>query len=227
MLKSNRDQSVVISGESGAGKTESAHYILACLSSMSGSTSSINQQIIASSDLLEAFGNAKTIRNRNSSRFGKFIFIRFSPGGKIQGAHITSYLLEKSRVISRAPEERIYHIFPFLLQGSTEEEKAQYHLKDFGDYNYLKGSEETSPGFDDSESFQKIKETMNLIGLSKETQESYFRILSAILLVGNLIFEETESEVKILNDEGWPLINYISLPPLPFFFFFFFKSFYP
>ena len=201
-MKTSCDQSVVISGESGAGKTESANYILNCLSSMSGNSSAINQQIIASSELLEAFGNAKTIRNRNSSRFGKFIFIKFSPAGKIRGANITSYLLEKSRITSRAAVERTYHIFLYLLEGASPEERETYQLLPFEQYTYLAGTEKTAPGIDDVENFQKIKELMSLIGLNDEDQYSYFKILSAILLVGNLVFAESDGLVQVTNPEG-------------------------
>jgi len=203
-MKSSCDQSVVISGESGAGKTESANYIMNCLSTMSGNVTAINEQIIASGELLEAFGNAKTIRNRNSSRFGKFIFIKFSKGGKIRGANITSYLLEKSRIISRAPIERTYHVFMYLLEGSTPEEKALLKLLPFDQYTYLAGTERTAPGIDDVASFKKIKKLMLLIGLNDEDQESYFRILSAILLMGNVAFHEAgdNHEVVAKNMDG-------------------------
>jgi len=229
MLKTRQDQSVVISGESGAGKTESANYILNCLSEMSGNnTLLINKQIIASSELLESFGNAKTIRNRNSSRFGKFIFIRFSKG-KITGAHITTYLLERSRITSRAPMERTYHIFLYLLSGSSEEEKTKYKLLDFPQYNYLNGTATKAPGISDEKGFIKIKEIMNVIGLEEETQQLYFKILSAVLLIGNILFQEDEGTVTIKNQDGF--LSFLFSFSFHFFhfsfFIFFFSFFFP
>jgi len=214
MLKSGKDQSVVICGESGAGKTESATYILNCLTFKSGALSTLNKQIIASSELLESFGNAKTIRNRNSSRFGKFVFLNFTTVGEITGAHITTYLLEKSRIIAREPLERTYHIFPYLLFGSNQEEKSSYNLLNFEEYNYLNGTSTQSEGIDDVEGFQSVKNLMDVIGINEKTQFEYFKILSSILLIGNIEFlEDDNGAVTVKNQDGktfyFILLNWI------------------
>nr|CAD7588441.1 unnamed protein product [Timema genevievae] len=131
------NQVVVISGESGSGKTESTKLVMQYLAAVNKSSSNvITEQILEASPLLESFGNAKTVRNDNSSRFGKYLEVHFKEG-VILGAKVTEYLLEKSRIVTQAPEERNYHVFYEMLKGLSEEGKEKYGLLTPEKYFYL------------------------------------------------------------------------------------------
>uniref|UniRef100_A0AAQ6A914 Myosin VIIAa n=1 Tax=Amphiprion ocellaris TaxID=80972 RepID=A0AAQ6A914_AMPOC len=163
MQRNNRDQCCIISGESGAGKTESTKLILQFLAAISGQHSWIEQQVLEANPILEAFGNAKTIRNDNSSRFGKYIDIHFNKRGAIEGAKIEQYLLEKSRVCRQAYDERNYHIFYCMLKGMTVEEKKKLELSKATDYTYLTiGNCTVCDGRDDMKEYSNIRSAMKV-----------------------------------------------------------------
>ncbi|EDW71197.1 myosin-VIIa [Drosophila virilis] len=189
------DQCVVISGESGAGKTESTKLILQYLAAISGKHSWIEQQIIEANPIMEAFGNAKTVRNDNSSRFGKYIDIRFTPAGAIQGARIQQYLLEKSRIVFQSREERNYHIFYCMLAGlsAAERERLQLQEQSPSQYHYLaQGGCFTLAGKQDAKDFADIRAAMKVLSFKQEEVWCLLSLMAAILHLGNLRFKATE-----------------------------------
>lgn len=190
MKRNNRDQCCIISGESGAGKTESTKLILQFLAAISGQHSWIEQQVLEATPILEAFGNAKTIRNDNSSRFGKYIDIHFNKRGAIEGAKIEQYLLEKSRVCRQAPDERNYHVFYCMLEGMNEEEKKKLGLGQAADYNYLAmGNCITCEGRVDSQEYANIRSAMKVLMFTDTENWEILKLLAAILHMGNLQYE--------------------------------------
>ncbi|XP_068600827.1 unconventional myosin-VIIa-like [Brachionichthys hirsutus] len=190
MQRNNRDQCCIISGESGAGKTESTKLILQFLAAISGQHSWIEQQVLEATPILEAFGNAKTIRNDNSSRFGKYIDIHFNKRGAIEGAKIEQYLLEKSRVCRQAPDERNYHIFYCMLRGMTPETKAKLGLGLASDYSYLTmGNCTVCDGRDDLMDYSSILLAMKVLMFTETENWEISKLLAAILHMGNLRFE--------------------------------------
>lgn len=167
MVLSAKNQCIVISGESGAGKTESTKLILQYLAAVSGKHSWIEQQILESNPIMEAFGNAKTVRNDNSSRFGKYIDIFFNENGVIEGAKIETYLLEKSRIVSSSKGERNYHIFYSMLAGLSKEEKKKLELEDASKYSYLTSGSLKCDSRDDSHEFTSIRSAMKILSFSE------------------------------------------------------------
>ncbi|XP_014802600.1 PREDICTED: unconventional myosin-VIIa [Calidris pugnax] len=190
MQRNNKDQCCIISGESGAGKTESTKLILQFLAAISGQHSWIEQQVLEANPILEAFGNAKTIRNDNSSRFGKYIDIHFNKRGAIEGAKIEQYLLEKSRVCRQAQDERNYHVFYCMLRGMTMEQKKKLGLGKATDYNYLAmGNCTTCDGRDDSKEYANIRSAMKVLMFTDTENWEISKLLAAILHMGNLQYE--------------------------------------
>ncbi|XP_063004761.1 unconventional myosin-VIIa [Melospiza melodia melodia] len=190
MQRNNKDQCCIISGESGAGKTESTKLILQFLAAISGQHSWIEQQVLEANPILEAFGNAKTIRNDNSSRFGKYIDIHFNKRGAIEGAKIEQYLLEKSRVCRQAQDERNYHVFYCMLRGMTVEQKKKLGLGKATDYNYLAmGNCTTCDGRDDSKEYANIRSAMKVLMFTDTENWEISKLLAAILHMGNLQYE--------------------------------------
>lgn len=197
MLKDRKNQCIVISGESGSGKTESTNFLLHHLTALSqkGSHGSgVEQTILSAGPVLEAFGNAKTAHNNNSSRFGKFIQVNYKENGMVHGAVVQKYLLEKSRICSQGRNERNYHVFYYLLQGANEQEKEALYLKSPEQYYYLnKSGCTTLDNTDESYEFSRLKQSMEMVGFTAEKQRRLFAVLSAVLLLGNVEFQPRKS----------------------------------
>ncbi|XP_046852385.1 myosin-VIIa-like [Xenia sp. Carnegie-2017] len=187
MMCEKRNQCLLVSGESGAGKTESTKLILQFLAAVSGQHSWIEQQILEANPIMEAFGNAKTVRNDNSSRFGKYIDVYFDKYGVIKGAKIEQYLLEKSRIVYQMDDERNYHIFYRMLAGMKAEEKERLGLTCAEDYYYLtQGDCTTCPDMDEAEEFAIIRGAMKVLYFTDDHCWQIFKLLAAILHFGNL-----------------------------------------
>ncbi|XP_045081438.1 unconventional myosin-X isoform X1 [Coregonus clupeaformis] len=197
--KRHDSQCVLISGESGAGKTESTKLLLQFLSVMSQNsagtppserTTRVEQSIVQSSPIMEAFGNAKTVYNNNSSRFGKFIQLHFSQSGNIHGGCIVDYLLEKNRVVRQNPGERNYHIFYALLAGANKEHRELYFLDDPPEsFHYLSQSGcLKDKSLDDKQLFNSVMEALKVMEFSEEETRDMFKLLSGVLQLGNIQF---------------------------------------
>ncbi|KAL0118457.1 hypothetical protein PUN28_009249 [Cardiocondyla obscurior] len=217
MLKEKKNQCIVISGESGSGKTESTNFLLHHLTALSqkGSHGSgVEQTILSAGPVLEAFGNAKTAHNNNSSRFGKFIQVNYKENGMVHGAVVQKYLLEKSRIVSQGRNERNYHVFYYLLAGANEQEKQLLHLESCDRYNYLnKSGCYGLENIDERHEFSRLKQSMEMVGFTTEKQRRLFAVLSAVLLLGNVEFHPRKSyhhhdeAVGVKNPEVVALIS--------------------
>lgn len=201
----NENQCVIISGESGAGKTEAAkrimQYIANVSSSESGDIQQIKEMVLATNPLLESFGNAKTLRNNNSSRFGKYLQIHFNSQGEPVGADITNYLLEKSRVVSQIANERNFHIFYQFAKGASQDYRQTFGIQGPETYVYTSRSKCLDvEGIDDVAEFQDTLNAMKVIGLSQAEQDQIFRMLAAILWIGNIHFVEDDSGYAAVHD---------------------------
>ncbi|ORZ24355.1 P-loop containing nucleoside triphosphate hydrolase protein [Absidia repens] len=189
MLQDKENQSILITGESGAGKTENTKIVIQYLTSVANTKkdNKLEQQILQANPILEAFGNAQTIRNHNSSRFGKFIRIEFNMQAQISGANIEWYLLEKSRVHQQSSKERNYHIF-YQLLNADESIKEELLLGGGrpSDYGYTKDSNLVIEGTDDAEEFKTLMKSLDIMGLEHKEKLDLFRIIAAILHLGNL-----------------------------------------
>ncbi|CAF1035648.1 unnamed protein product [Rotaria sordida] len=229
MLQNREDQSILCTGESGAGKTENTKKVIQYLAyiaaapkssqrqpattitqyqqqmnanKMSDASGELESQLLQANPILEAFGNAKTVKNDNSSRFGKFIRINFDTSGFIAGASIETYLLEKSRTIRQAKEERTFHIFYQLLRGANTKMITDYLLEDFSRYRYLTHGNVAILGVDDSEEFQNTVKAMQIMNMSSDDLNSIFRTISAVLQMGNMQFkQERNSDQATLPDD--------------------------
>ncbi|XP_071795334.1 unconventional myosin-Ie-like [Asterias amurensis] len=205
MLIEYENQCVIISGESGAGKTVAAKYIMGYIAKVSGGGAKVQHVkdiIIQSNPLLEAFGNAKTVRNNNSSRFGKYVEIQFSRGGEPDGGKISNFLLEKSRVITQKVSERNFHIFYQLLCGADDEMKQSFGLTNPDYYYYLNQSGTYKvDGTNDTQEFGDTLSAMSVIGISEEDQLSVLNCVAAILHLGNIQFSEQGNYAVVAEED--------------------------
>ncbi|KAK9312929.1 P-loop containing nucleoside triphosphate hydrolase protein [Lipomyces starkeyi] len=208
MLEMHENQSILVTGESGAGKTENTKKVIQYLAAVTTPTNetselgTIEQQILQANPILEAFGNSQTVRNNNSSRFGKFIKIGFSRSGQISGAYINWYLLEKSRVVTQSPLERNYHIFYQLLCGASAALREKFLLdRKVGDYAYLKYGQRSIPGISDEDEFKKLMLAFKIMGFSEQEQTDLLRVIAIILHIGNLEVgaERSSGQAKLLQ----------------------------
>jgi len=208
-------QGIIVSGESGAGKTETTKYILRYLTDSyggGGAVEDLESRILAANPLLEAFGNAKTTRNNNSSRFGKFVELHFTKSALVVGAHIEHYLLEKSRCISQSDKERNYHVFYRMCKGAPQAMKDALNLKsDVGIYTYLKtGLKENVEGLDDVKDFAIMEKSMNDVGMEAAEKSNVFRVTAAVLHIGNVSFAEGGDGNASVTADTTPTLNGVS-----------------
>ncbi|XP_064835233.1 unconventional myosin-Ie-like isoform X2 [Oncorhynchus masou masou] len=205
MMIDRENQCVIISGESGAGKTVAAKYIMGYISRVSGGgpkVQHVKDIILQSNPLLEAFGNAKTVRNNNSSRFGKYFEIQFSSGGEPDGGKISNFLLEKSRVVMRNPGERSFHIFYQLIEGATGEQKSSLGITSLDYYNYLNQSGSYKvDDINDKSDFQETMHAMEVIGISGEDRGLVLQIVAGVLHLGNINFKEAGNYAAVESEE--------------------------
>ncbi|XP_059432399.1 myosin-6-like isoform X3 [Corylus avellana] len=206
MINEGKSQAILVSGESGAGKTESTKLLMAYLAYMGGRAAAegrtVEQQVLESNPVLEAFGNAKTVRNNNSSRFGKFVEIQFDKKGRISGAAIRTYLLERSRVCQLSDPERNYHCF-YMLCAAPPEDVKRYKLENPTTFHYLNQSNcYKLDGIDDSKEYIATRRAMEVVGISVGEQDAIFRVVAAILHLGNVEFAKgKETDSSIPKDE--------------------------
>ncbi|XP_074744984.1 myosin-10 isoform X1 [Strix uralensis] len=209
MLQDREDQSILCTGESGAGKTENTKKVIQYLAHVASShkgrkdhnippespkpvkhQGELERQLLQANPILESFGNAKTVKNDNSSRFGKFIRINFDVTGYIVGANIETYLLEKSRAVRQAKDERTFHIFYQLLAGAGEHLKSDLLLEGFNNYRFLSNGYIPIPGQQDKDNFQETMEAMHIMGFSHDEVLSMLKVVSSVLQFGNISFKK-------------------------------------
>lgn len=194
MINEGISQSILVSGESGAGKTESTKSLMQYLAYMGGRADaegwSVEQRVLESNPVLEAFGNAKTVRNNNSSRFGKFVEIQFNDRGRISGAAIRTYLLERSRVCQVSDPERNYHCF-YMICAAPPEDAQRFKVGNPRSYHYLNQSNCIEvDAMDDSKEYVETKRAMNVVGIGPDEQDAIFRVVAAVLHLGNVEFDK-------------------------------------
>ncbi|GAB1861350.1 Myosin heavy chain, muscle [Camponotus japonicus] len=212
MLTNSENQSMLITGESGAGKTENTKKVIAYFATVGASTKkekeepgkkkgSLEDQVVQTNPVLEAFGNAKTVRNDNSSRFGKFIRIHFGPSGKLAGADIETYLLEKARVISQQSLERSYHIFYQMMSGSVKGLKENCLLSEnIYDYYNVSQGKITIPNVDDGEECLLTDQAFDVLGFTQEEKDNIYKITAAVMHMGGMKFKQRGREEQAEAD---------------------------
>ncbi|XP_065164956.1 myosin heavy chain, muscle isoform X3 [Atheta coriaria] len=211
MLTNHENQSMLITGESGAGKTENTKKVIAYFATVGASSKkpteedkkkgSLEDQVVQTNPVLEAFGNAKTVRNDNSSRFGKFIRIHFGPTGKLAGADIETYLLEKARVISQQTLERSYHIFYQMMSGSVTGLKQLCLLSNnITDYYFVAQGKTTIPSVDDGEEMQITDQAFDVLGFTQQEKDDIYKITAAVMHMGCMKFKQRGREEQAEAD---------------------------
>lgn len=217
MKTDGKNQTIVVSGESGAGKTVSAKYIMRYFALVEEDVESkpgsslveahkemldVEKQILATNPIMEAFGNAKTTRNDNSLRFGKYLEILFDSDTAIVGARIRTYLLERSRLVFQPKNERNYHIFYQVLAGMSDAQKAQLSLETADDYRFTnQGGSSTIDGLDDADEFKATNDALALIGINADRQFEIYKVLAALLHIGNIQITATRNDAFLASDE--------------------------
>merc|ERR1711974_334103 len=213
MLTNSKNQSMLITGESGEGKTENTKKVIAYLAQVAATSKkgaekkvSLEDQIVATNPILESYGNAKTSRNDNSSRFGKFIRIHFNAAGKLAGCDIESYLLEKSRITQQQEVERSYHIFYQLLMPFVTEMKAKCCLTDdIYDYNYVSQGKTTVASIDDNEELEMTDSAFDIIGFSEQEKWDCFMLTAAVMACGEVKFvQKGRDDQAEMGDMDYP-----------------------
>ena len=199
LIKNHKNQSILISGESGSGKTVTTKFIMKYLTCEDEEFNLIEDKILSSNIILEAFGNAKTLRNDNSSRFGKFIKLFYSSNNKIIGGTIETYLLEQVRIVNHHKQERNYHIFYMLLKSLPSEIKQNLFLKDFTNYDIL-NNQYVSRDMNDIEEFTQFEQKMKLFFTNIEIIEIY-KLLSVVLLLGNCKVKNKNQSIEFVNTQ--------------------------
>jgi myosin-5 len=205
LMNARKNQCILISGESGSGKTESTKFVLQVLTAVddnkTGASASICSQVMLTNPVLEAFGNAKTLRNDNSSRFGKWINVHFDKKGTIAGAEIKTYLLEKARVIHQSTGERNYHIFYQACQSAGQHKfLADLGLADASQFEYTKVCLHAN-NTDDIKSFERTKQALHFIKFDSQSQTNIFAAVSAVLHVGNVTITENGEGNAAMNTD--------------------------
>uniref|UniRef100_A0A8K9UPX1 Myosin, heavy chain 14, non-muscle n=1 Tax=Oncorhynchus mykiss TaxID=8022 RepID=A0A8K9UPX1_ONCMY len=228
MLQDREDQSILCTGESGAGKTENTKKVIQYLAHVASSHKTgtlgrnkeasqsvqygeLERQLLQANPILEAFGNAKTVKNDNSSRFGKFIRINFDVAGYIVGANIETYLLEKSRAIRQAKDERTFHIFYQLMCGASETTRADLLLGSADQYRFLSGGAIPVPGQSDADNFTQTMDSMTIMGFTPEESLSMLKVISAVLQFGNISFtkEKNQDQCSMPDDTAAQKLSHL------------------
>ena len=235
LVEEGENQSILVTGESGAGKTENTKKVIQYLAAVATSESpasrsgarqfaNLSQQILRANPILEAFGNAQTVRNNNSSRFGKFIRIKFTRSGQIAGAFIDWYLLEKSRVVRLNPKERNYHVFYQLLRGASQKMKDDFLLQDrqVESYAYTRDGNDSIGGVSDQEEWNALVEAFHVMGFSEAEQTTILRTVAAVLHLGNIVVakESLRADQATLTSDSYQhaekVCHLLGIPTEPF-----------